>query len=235
MVDVPRSEDRRPVPSAPMRRALLLFVPLALVVAACGDSDDGASSAPAEDWCGLAAEFEAVGDGFDALEPSDPDGIRDLFDGASALLDRARASAPEEISDDVDTFADGFGELDSALRDVDFNIFDVDLSVLEDSGDRIDAANDAIEAYNERECGIAPEPDDADDDADDESDFDPSAGSVREQLADQFVQQGFSEGEATCLAESIDPAMLQEGDQTAILEIFDTCDIDIARLAELFG
>lgn len=217
-----------------MRRALLLFVPLVLLAAACGDSDE-TSSASAEDWCDLATEFEAVGASFDTLDPSNPDGIRDLFDGAADLLDRARASAPSEISDDVNTFADGFDQLDSTLRDADFNIFDVDLGVLEENSEQIDAANESIEAYNEAECGIASDSDDEDDADDDDSDFDPSAGSVREQLADQFVGQGFSEGEATCLAESIDPTMLQDGDQTAILEIFDTCDIDIARLAELFG
>ncbi|MEO1060104.1 MAG: hypothetical protein AAFZ07_01710 [Actinomycetota bacterium] len=222
-----------------MRTALLLFASLALVLVSCGDSDDGGSSASAEDWCSLSADFEAIGDDFDALEPTDPDSIRALFDRAAEFLDRARASAPDEISDDVDTFADAFGELDSALRDADFNLLDADLSVLEEAGDRVSGADDSIQAYNERECGIEAdpeEPDEGDDEGSDEgdSDFDPSAGSLRDQLVTQFTNQGFSEAEATCLADNLDPSML-DGNESAVLAIFEQCDIDLSRLAELFG
>ncbi len=210
-----------------MRRALLLFVPLVLLAAACGDSDE--SGASAEDWCDLAREVEALD--FESVDPTDPEALRTFFDDAGAVMGRIRASAPDEISDAANTFADQFEALTDAVREADFNFFDADLSAIED----IESSGDAIEAYNERECGIESDSDDTDDEDSDDGDFDPSAGSVREQLAAQFVQQGFSEDEANCLAESLDPAMLQDGDQSAVLEIFDACDIDIARLAELFG
>ena len=225
-----------------MRNALLLLVPFVLVVAACGDSDESGGGS-AESWCPLATDFEAIGDDLDALGPGDPDALRDAFNRGSALLEQAEGAAPAEISDDVSTFVAAFGELDSALRDADFDLFDVDLSALEEAGERVDSSQDAIDAYNERECGIEADSDDDTDGSDDgdESDdsddggFDPSAGSLREQLVTTFVDQGFSQDEAECSAEGVDPAVLAEGDESAILGVFDQCGIDLSRIAELAG
>ena len=212
-----------------MRTALLLLASLALVLVSCGDSDED-SSAQAEDWCSLATEVEALD--FDSIDPFDPEALEVFFDDASSVIGRIRASAPSEIADDVATFADVFESLDEAVRDADFNFLDVDLAAFSE----IEGSGDAIEAYNERECGIEADPEDVDEGSNEEDDsgFDPSAGSLRDQLVTQFTAQGFSESEATCLADNLDPTML-DGDESAVLAIFEQCDIDISRLAEVFG
>ncbi|MEM9608658.1 MAG: hypothetical protein AAGA99_14635 [Actinomycetota bacterium] len=220
-----------------MRKLTLTLLAVLFVAASCGgDSDDSSSGGSLEDWCGLANEFDSVGDSFDAIDPTDPDAVRDVFEQADDALGRIRSAAPDAISDDVNTFVDAFGELSSAIADADYNLFDADLSVIEEAGDRVDTASASIEAFNQSECGIEGDSDDeSDDDSGDDSDFDPAAGTLREQLVDTFIQQGFTPDEASCIAENADLGAVAGGDTASLLEVFESCGIDLSRLAELGG
>jgi hypothetical protein len=221
-----------------MRIVTSALLSLLLLVAACGgDSDDDAGSAgggSVEEWCAFATDFEALGDEFDTIDPSDPDAIRTLFERADEALDRARNAAPSEISSEVGAFADSFAELGDAFEEVDFNIFDLDLSTVEDLTAAGDEANDTIEAFNERECGIEADDDEGSDEGSDD-DFDPSAGTLREQLVDTFVAQGFTQEEASCIADTADLQLVASGDTSSLLQVFEDCGIDLTRLAELGG
>ena len=52
-----------------------------------------------------------------------------------------------------------------------------------------------------------------------------------------FTQLGLTDAEAQCLADNVDPtdSAVLEGDQAAILALFEACDIPLERLAELGG
>ena len=64
--------------------------------------------------------------------------------------------------------------------------------------------------------------------------FDPN-GSLRDQFVTYLVGCGFSQSEATCLFEHLDfadPAVVA-GDPDAMLPAFESCNIDVKRMAEI--
>jgi hypothetical protein len=237
------------------RLALILTLPL-LAVAACGGDDDG-GSASGGDWCDLAREVESTFDEGDAVDFTDPAAVEEQFRNSVEVLDNAVGSAPDEIREDVQTTVDAFEELVGLLEDVDFDFLAIDTERFEEIGTRAEEASARIEEYNETECGIPASgseedtegtvagddssegtvADDSGDSGDDSAGTLPDGGSVREMLVQQFTAIGLSEEEATCLADKVDlndPAMTS-GDPSAMLDLFDECGIDMARLAELGG
>jgi hypothetical protein len=79
-----------------MRRTLVLFGGLTLLVGACGDDDDGADEA----YCDLVAELAATDE-----QPSDE------------LLDRYVDAAPDEIDDEAELAAEAIKERGEAAFD----------------------------------------------------------------------------------------------------------------------
>jgi hypothetical protein len=242
------------------RLALILTLPL-LAVAACGGDDDGGGDASGGDWCDLAREVESTFDEGDAVDFTDPAAVEEQFRNSVEVLDDAVGSAPDEIREDVQTTVDAFKELVGLLEDVDFDFLAIDAEQFEEIGTRAEEASARIEEYNEAECGIPASDtgddtsegsegtvaDDGGDDAtdgtvaedagDDSTGTIPDDGSIRDMLVQQFTAIGLSEDEATCLADKVDlndPAMTS-GDPSAMLDLFDECGIDMARLAELGG
>ncbi|MCU0259720.1 MAG: hypothetical protein MUE78_01750 [Ilumatobacteraceae bacterium] len=243
------------------RLTLLLTIPL-LAVAACGGDDGG--SASTEDWCDLAREVESTFDEGDAVDFTDPAAVEEQFRSSVEVLQRAADAAPEEISDDVQTTVEAFEELVGLLEDADFDFLAIDQAAFEEIGVRAEEASANIEEFNETECGIpasgssdeSGSSDDtvADDSTGDDSTGDdssgddstgddsssgtlPESGSIRDMLVQQFTAIGLTEEEATCIADKVDindPAMTS-GDPTAMLDLFEECGIDMARLAELGG
>lgn len=76
-----------------LQRGAALACAATLALAGCGDDDDGGGEASVEAYCDKAAELRDM-DG----RPSDAD------------LDEIAELAPDEISDDVDTFLGALGD-----------------------------------------------------------------------------------------------------------------------------
>ena len=214
-----------------MRRLVPLVVPTALVLAlaACG-GDDAGGALSTEEWCERAGNINSLSDDLDAVDPFDPEGIEVAYRRFREAVDEVRAVAPDEISDDIETLYAGVADIDDALADADYSFLDVDLSFMSGREDAMDTASERVRSYNERECGFDPRDPAVGDDA-----FDFGAGSAREQLVEEFVASGFTEAEARCIADNIAVETLGADDQTAIFEVFDTCDISLERLGELGG
>lgn len=164
-----------------MRRgALLISLALALALASCGGDDDpaadetvvdtfgtsvapdasgdtttpGSASASADPsevaaWCELSAELGALGGDVDR---DDPDALREAYEEAGELIDRAEEVAPEEIADAVGTNVDEFRAVVAALEDVDYDVAELDEEALERSLPDSAQANDALAAYEGANC-----------------------------------------------------------------------------------
>jgi len=196
------------------------------------ESDDGDASSADSEWCDLARDIEERNDALDEAQTLEREQLREAYDDFVSALDDVRDDAPDEIREDVEVAADAAREFFDALDDVDFNILDLDLESLEEVTTDLEAASDRIQEYNERVCGI---PADDEDTSTADTVFDPGEGTIREQIVEQFVDSGFTEEEAECLADNIDfndPAFA-EGDIEAMMELFETCGLDMERLAEL--
>ena len=213
-----------------------------------GGSDDGGLSIGGGDWCDFARQVEESNDNLDF--ESSPAELESALNEFTDFLDEAKGRAPGEISDQVDMAAEAFQDLKGELADADYDFFNLDLSVFNalDTPELL-AATDDIDIYNEANCGIprdssstdvgstdAPSDDaPADDSGDDDFEI-PEDGTVRDALVTGFVQSGFTQQEAECLANSISPEDLANAqDPTALLAIFDDCGIGLERLAQLGG
>lgn len=224
---------------APLLGAALLF-------AACGDDGGSAGGGSAESWCAtvaLGAEGDAVMGGLFGGNAADVEsGIKRM----QAITDDLVKASPSEIAADV-SFLDGYiDDVAGALAAADYVLLDVDVSVLSADEARLDQAQENLDDYTVRECGTPFGDDDraegADagsvdpgDDGDDGDGFDPTDGTLREQIISQFEAIGLTASEATCIAENLDfndPAV-QSGDIASMLGFFEACGISINRLAEL--
>ncbi len=209
-------------------------------VAATDDTlSDEPTGDPDSDWCIAARDVEAASDALDAadFDFTDPESVRSAFSDMLIAFELAIGSAPPEIAADVATSYDGFVMLEAELAKVDYDFLRADLSLIDELDTDIEAASGRIGAYNEAVCGIPD--DDADDttagaDHSDPNDFDPTAGSIRDQTIAEFTANGFSQQEAECMFDNIDFTDPTLGtDMSVIVSVFELCDIDLARLAEL--
>ena len=204
-----------------------------------GDSDDGGFAVGGGDWCQGAQEVEDLDlFGNEEFNFGDPDSVRRAFEGAAGAMERYRDTAPDEIQDDVDVFADTMLDLLGVLQDKDYRFLDLtgeDMAGLQSP--EFEEATGNIEEYNERACGIA-RTDDPDEDTSDDDDDDvplPDNQSLRDMLMETYTQIGFSEDEASCLIDKLEEqgAMTSEPDISGLPAILGECDIRMERLAEL--
>jgi hypothetical protein len=200
-------------------------------------SSDGAAvvgSDPDSDWCVAARAVQTAGDAFDAVDFTDPAAIEAAIDAMMSEYEAALSLAPPEIASALNESFDGLRELRTQLEAVSYDFLEADLSVLDDADGSIDAANAEIGRYNEAVCGIVAGP--AGGDTAPGEGFDPSAGTIREQAIAELVGTGFTEQEAGCIFDQLDftdPELAN--DLAAMAAVFDTCGIDLARIAELGG
>ncbi len=214
---------------------------VALLATACGDDDGGGSAGggSVEDWCNalsLSDEGDAI---FESLATDDAATIETNMARIEGIVSDLVDASPPEIADEVSYLADYTRQLRGALADADYSVFDTDLSGLDQA--RLEQMQTALDDFTTRECGrpFGGDDDVADsgDTGDDDSTFDVGAGTIREQLVQQFVAIGLTQQEAECIADNVDPTDqgVLTGDETAILELFEACDISLSRLAELGG
>jgi hypothetical protein len=245
-----------------MRRMMLAAVPLVVLATSCGGGDSGGSTA---DWCDLATEIEATSDGLDNIDFTDPDAVKAAFETFSSQLDEAKSAAPSEIKDAVAESATAISAVIDELKKVDYKFLELDQATIEELGTANQEASDKIEAFNKEECGIDPDADSSgsDDSSDDSSgsgdssddtsadsgtgdttadDADSSlpdaGGTLGDSMAALFVQQGFTQDEADCIVDNLDLTTINSAadlDQSKMLELFETCGMDLERLAELGG
>lgn len=206
---------------------------------AAPEDEDQFSGAADSAWCVAARDVEMASDVLDGenFDFTDPAAVETAFADMLAAFEPAIASAPPEIAADVDTTYEGFLQLRDALAAVEYDFLRADLAVLDELDSEMDAASARIEAYNEDVCGIpADDTVDEPDEPDDSGEFDPTAGSIRDQTVAELVAQGFTQDEAECIFDGIDFTDPDLGaDMNVIIEVFDSCGIDLARLAELGG
>jgi hypothetical protein len=197
-----------------------------------GDDSGGDGDSSNSEWCQLARGVESESDLLDDVDFTDPEAIEDAFQQVIGSLEDAADSAPEEIEADVELTLDGFKELFDALQAVDFDFLEIDVSLAENP--EVEAASDRIEEYNERECGIERDSDDTDTDTSTgDGDAGSDEGTIRDQLLAQFTAMGMTEDQANCLVDNIDFAEVADSggpDTSALLDLFETCDIDLAEL-----
>ena len=187
---------------------------------------------PDSKWCVAAREMSVVADAMDDVDFTDPAAVEAAVTDFVAKYEEIAPIAPPEIAEAVDTNFQAALVLQSALAEVDYDFLIADLSAIGEIEAETDAARDVISAYNETACGIPADDDETEDT--DESQFDPFEGSVRDQVIAELVRAGFTEDEAGCFFDHIDFTDPDAGDDTAaIMEMLDTCGIDLARLMEL--
>ncbi len=225
---------------------MALALGLAAFGAACGD--DSSSGGSVEAWCGLMDEANEVDQLFDEFVSLDPAAMETALNRVAEVVKLIEPAAPPEIKDDAKVLADSTTQLIDAVAAADYSLLDADVSFLSDPAEqaKVDAANDNLDEFSKRECGqpFGGESDDVssddgsgDDGSGDDSTFDPAAGTIREQLVNQFVSIGLTQEEAECMADNVDPAdeSVLSGDQEAVFALFEACGISLSRLAELGG
>ena len=210
--------------------------------ASIGDADSGrrrrrappvATTASGAIWPGVEAEDDLL----EGVDFTDPEALEGAYQSMIDLVEDAAESAPEEVKADIELTVERSKVIFGALSDADFNILDVDQAVFEDP--EAEAASERIEAYNEQ-CGIAD--DDVTDDGDatddtgadsDDGDTLTGEGTIRDELLRQFTAMGMSEDQANCLVDNLDMeevAASGADNPSMFLDLFETCDINLAEL-----
>ncbi len=216
------------------KQRLALALGVALIGAACGG---GTSVSTAGSFCELAEEREeAETEFFETSDLLDPGQLQEAFDLNRDLLERAIDLAPDELEADLELvqadLQNTYDFLDEA--EWDFTVaFGADIEELpgaEEAGQRVDD-------YIRENCGLDPDANDPTDAQIGEQleESGRSADLVREAL----VQAGFSEDQASCLAERISfEEFTAAGSGTVpdqLLARFEECGVDLGTLAELGG
>lgn len=226
-----------------MKRFFLVPI-FALLLAACGDSSGPGAST--ESFCAAMGGFSSLDAAFEDIDLS-PESIEQAFEAISSQVEAAVKVAPAEISQDIETVADGIELFLDILREADFNLFALgeDAAALEDP--ELDAAGDRVTAYVKSECGIDLDEETSDLFEDDEvivgTDRDPVASlegdfdSLPEGLQDSLVESleealGVSPESIECLirsSETLDAEALTEQLSGAeAFAILDKCGLDFS-------
>lgn len=188
---------------------------------------------PDSEWCVAAREMSVVADAMDDVDFTDPVAVEAAVTDFVTKYEEIAPIAPAEIAEAVGTNLEAALVLQSALAEVDYDFLIADLSAIGEIEAETDAARDVISAYNETACGIPADDEDETEDTG-ESQFDPFEGSVRDQVIAELVRAGFTEEEAACFFDNIDFTDPDAGQDTAaIMEMLDSCGIDLTRLMEL--
>jgi hypothetical protein len=198
-------------------------------VVADGATDEATDDRPAgydSEWCVSARELADTSAAIDAVDPNDPEAVRAAVTEMLASTEAAAPLAPAEIADDVAESLATFQALDAALAEVDYDLLRADLTGIADDL----SATERVDAYNAEVCGL-----DLGDPTTSEpaSDIDLTEGSVRDQIVATLVAQGFSEEQAGCILDSIDPTEAATmSEEELLLGVIAACGIDDGALED---
>ena len=127
-------------------RHLTYFLVIALLGAACSDSD----AADPDRLCEINTEIEQLPDFFEAP----PDEARATVERARSLLDEAEKVAPDEIRSTVEAASDSFRQVLDLFEAADFDIEQVNEAELEAFFDdeEEEAVSDDLDAWVDANC-----------------------------------------------------------------------------------
>lgn len=196
------------------------------------------AAAGGEEFCAAAAEVDSALDSFDLVSLT-PEDLESTMTDTLTKMQNAAELAPDDIRPAIETSEEGFSLMNTALAEANYNLLDFDLAVLDqlDADPKYNDAADELSVYLFEQCGLGTDPAlDVDTDAETGTDAPGLEGTAREQIVTQLVATGFTEAEATCLAETPDLLeVMTSADSTAILAAFESCGIPPERLLELGG
>lgn len=221
-----------------MRALCMVVVAVALVAAACGDSDEGGSTA-GDQWCDVVDELTGIDpfSSFDGTTAPTADELADAFDETAEVLARVRGQVPSEIRADIELTADTFDGVIELLEEADFDFASVDPSderLGQLSSEALQAAGDRIEAYNNERCGLVSDADDGIDDTVPNVPAEVPLDALGQEIVDGLVASGFSRQEARCLLDQLGPTMSGfQGSNPA--DALRACGVELDRLGELGG
>ncbi len=142
-----------------MRLRPATLIPVLLAAAACsGGSDDAAPAG--EPWCDVVAASNALDDEFDAVDTQDTAAWRAVIDKIGDLGQRFRASAPDEIKQQVGLYADTNDRLVEIFAEADYDVDQIDNVAFAAAIDNIDGIATEIDVFTVAECDVALGPDD---------------------------------------------------------------------------
>lgn len=201
-----------------------------------GSDEQAAAGGDAEEFCVAAAEVDSALDSFDLVSLT-PEELEATMAETLAKMQSASDLAPDDIRTAIETSEEGFSLMNTALADANYNMLDLDLAVLDelDADPKYNDAADELSAYLFEQCGLGTDPAlDVGTEPDTGTDAPGLEGTARDQIVTQLVATGFTEAEATCLADT--PDLLQvmtSADTNAILAAFESCGVPPERLLEL--
>jgi hypothetical protein len=119
-----------------------------LALAGCGGDGD------VEAFCDQADEAQALGADLAApLQAGDLDSAKQAIDDASAKLDEVADSAPDEISDDIETVTDYVNDLNDSIQDANSPQDLLQLSQdLQANAEEVTEAGTNVETYISENC-----------------------------------------------------------------------------------
>lgn len=133
---------------------LALLAPLVLTTAACGGGSDEAVAVPdGESWCEIVDVSNSLDEQFDAADPADVGALRSIVPRIGELGPRFRAAAPDEISSQVDAYAEANSRLVAEFEEADFDIGALDDDAVEAIIDGVADESTEIDNYTFAECG----------------------------------------------------------------------------------
>lgn len=196
-------------------RSRLVAVALAALlgtglIAGCSSGGSGDSE---DDWCSFGSQVAQQDSEFSSINPTDPAQLKTSLAEIRDFYASAVGRAPEEIRSDVETISNAFNEFYDQLEQVDFEFMAVDESIFEIFDEDVANAGDRVEQYGFEVCGFgafdpAPvEPGLTDEELaeiDELLDDEEFLAEIRSDLIEQFRIEGYSEIEATCLADVFD-------------------------------
>lgn len=190
------------------------------------DLDGLRDDAPSEIREDVELSLEGFGLLFDALDDAD----FNFFDIDIAAFEAIDDPKFETATDNVQQYL----EDECGLEPDDDTVTDNGDDPFTDNSSDDDSVDDPVDSDDSD--------DSSGDDGDDEGDlFDqdlPTDGTVGDAIVDSLVDSGFTTDEAQCIANEIGgdlSAFATSDDPTAIFELFENCNIDIARLSEIGG
>lgn len=181
-------------------RKIPLAMSMALLTTACGSSGGeqavepivASETAPTTEastvninrYCDIARAATAAGEEFDAAAELTPEVFEAFLTEMDGYFVEALVVAEPAVAADLAMQAEQFGLLSDAAEAVDYDIFSMLDAVTEISDDpKYDSSDEAVEVYDEKTCGIIPEPDEPADESGagvDLADVDPTSMSVEE-------------------------------------------------------
>lgn len=158
------------------KKVLLLFLVGGLVLSACSsDKKSSASSSTTaaltatttvpvfsgdknSAFCRIGADFSSRFDNLPAALQGSPDNLRSQMNALKDVVDRAKASAPDPVKNDIGALANVFDQFFSRLEATNYDMRAAATELAKVASPDVQAAAARLQAYGEQVCRISPPP-----------------------------------------------------------------------------